>query len=168
MLMLALMLAALSPAPPVTAAPAATPAQQFANYLLDVQQLSRPEHKAVDAHEAALKQVQARKMTDPEFVKVLSTRVIPQYSRFLAALKKVKAPSAEIKQLHKVYINAASAMLKGFVGQRDAVKSGDLARMKDANRMIDRGNKEIGQYLGQVDKLKVKYGLSASPSPAPK
>jgi len=162
------MLAVAALALPATAAPASTPAQQLANYLLDVQQLSRPEHKAVDAHEAALKQVQARKMTDPDFVKVLSTRVIPQYKSFLAALKKVKTPSAEIKALHKTYINAASAMLKGFGGQRDAVKTGDLARMKEANRMIDRGNKEIGQYLAEVDKLKVKYGLSVSPSPSPK
>lgn len=164
-----LVMAAVLAAAPCGAAPAPSPrgpGEQLTVYLLDVQELARLEHKAVETHQSALKKVAARKMTDPEFLKILTEKVIPPYKRFFNALTKIKTPNAEVLKLHKIYIEAASATLKAFGAQKKAIEKGDAARMEEANKLMARGAERIEVYITTVESLKVKYGLNPAPKGA--
>lgn len=153
LLLLGLLVAAVRPAR------ASEESQQFATYLLDVQDLSRLEHKAVDAHAQALKKVKSRKLDGAGFEKVLTQQVIPSYTRFVGQLKKVKTPNPEITHLHKIYVDGAGSLLRGYTAQRAAIKSNDAKKMQAANKLIARGNKSLDQYMKSVTGLKKKYNL---------
>ncbi len=133
--------------------------EEFANYLLDVQRLSRLEHKAVDTHHKALMKVQARKMNDRAFQKVLEQQVLPQYKQFVQKLKDVKTPNEELDKLHEMYIEGAGFQLRGYTGQLIAIRRHDPDRILLANKETKRGSKLIEQYLKSVGELKKKYRL---------
>src|SRR5687768_2089987 len=80
------------------AAPAEAPAaarEDFISYLLDVQELSRLEYKAVHAQALALKKVQTRKLSEAGFLKILDRDVLPTYKSFVSRLARIKPRGAD-------------------------------------------------------------------------
>ncbi|MBM3462569.1 MAG: hypothetical protein FJX76_10760 [Armatimonadetes bacterium] len=138
---------------------ATTEAEQVAVYLLDVQELSRMEHKAAEEAKQALRKVKARKMTADAYERLLDQQVIPDYKKFVLALKKIKTPNLEVLKVHKMVVEGAGCQMKAYVGQRDAIAANDVQKMKSANALMRRGIKFMADYIKAVDALKLKYGL---------
>jgi hypothetical protein len=146
----------------VLAAPAAAPAaarEDFISYLLDVQELSRLEYKAVHAQALALKKVQTRKLSEAGFLKILDRDVLPGYKTFISRLARIKPHGADAVRLHPLYVKGARLQLKGYTLQRAAILANDPDKLGQANKTLKSGADLIEEYMKKVDDTRQQYSL---------
>ena len=141
------------------AAHAESPRAQLATYLLTVADLAKLEHKAVYAHQQALRKVKARSMSDEGFERVLVGQVLPAYEGFCTRLRQVPTPTAELTKVHKMFTDGAALQLAGFQGQARAIHAHDPHKILAPNRELARGGKMVEAYLKEIKKLQAIYDL---------
>ncbi len=74
--------------------------------------------------------------SDEAVFNALKDDVIPTYSRYIYLLKKIEVDTLEVLQLHRIYIQGAELLEKGFRTKMSGIENENV-------NLINRGNSEI-------------------------
>jgi len=99
--------------------------------------------------------------SDSAVYETLKNDVIPVYNKFLEMLKKIRAQTDEVEQLHAIYVQGAETMYKGFVAKKQALEKKDESKLIYANGQIEKGRAETERWRGKLLELCKGYGVKA-------
>ena len=97
--------------------------------------------------------------SDSAVYETLKNNVIPVYNTFLEMLKKIRAQTDEVRQLHAIYVQGAEKMYKGFVAKKQAIESKNELKLTYANGQIEKGRAETERWRGKLLELCNSYGV---------
>jgi hypothetical protein len=109
--------------------------------------------------EALKKYASATPGSDSAVYETLKNDVIPLYGNFLELLKKIRAQTYEVEQLHAIYVQGAEIMYKGFIDKKLALEIKDELRLNYANGQIEKGRAETERWRGMLLDLCKNYGV---------
>jgi len=97
--------------------------------------------------------------SDSAVYETLKNDVIPVYNKFLEMLKKIRAQTDEVQQLHAIYVQGSETMYNGFVAKKQALERKDESRLIYANGQIEKGRAETERWRGKLLELCKGYGV---------
>jgi hypothetical protein len=97
--------------------------------------------------------------TNDALLEALKNDVNPAYQRFLDLLKKIKPQSAEVKQLHAIFIRGAETISSGFKTKMFGLQKQDHNLVRLADEEIKKGVKETFKWRTQLNALYKKHGI---------
>jgi hypothetical protein len=91
--------------------------------------------------------------SDEKVHDTLKNHVIPLYERFIRELRTIRPETDEVKNLHRMYVGGAEALLEGFKLIMFAIETQDLAMIRSANHWLEKGRAEQEQWRKEIAAL---------------
>lgn len=110
------------------------------------------EAKALDLYES----VRGENYTDDETMYyTIKNEVIPAYRDFIDELEPIsgKLKTAEVREVHEKYIEAANTQFTGFMLILSALENQDFNEMAKANEKLDKAKKLLREYQTELEEL---------------
>ncbi|MDG2153754.1 MAG: hypothetical protein P8K10_07445 [Crocinitomicaceae bacterium] len=117
-----------------------------------IPKIADKEAKALDLYES----VRGENYTDDETMYyTIKNEVIPAYRDFIDELEPIsgKLKTAEVREVHEKYIEAANTQFTGFMLILSALENQDFNEMAKANEKLDKGKKLLREYQTELEKL---------------
>ena len=97
--------------------------------------------------------------TNQAVLSSLKNDVIPTYQRFLYLLRNIDPQTAEIKQMHAVFIQGAEIIYSGFKTKMIGLQTQDENLVQLADEEIKKGVMETFKWRTQLNALYKKYDI---------
>jgi len=91
------------------------------------------ERQALDYYESV---TGVNRVNDETLLRKLNTDIIPTYQEFINELAAIKPKTDKVKNINKLYIDAANAQYDAFMSMRDALKTRDAQGLKAAQHKL--------------------------------
>jgi hypothetical protein len=89
----------------------------------------------------------------------LDTEIIPEYKHFVDLAGHIEPRSEPVQKLHALYCEAAALRLRGFRTVLLAIDTGDPDMVRQANRLLDQGQRLIARWQSRLNQMSAEYGL---------
>ena len=117
-----------------------------------IPKIADKEAKALDLYES----VRGENYTDDETMYyTIKNEVIPAYRDFIDELEPIsgKLKTAEVREVHEKYIEAANTQFTGFMLILSALENQDFNEMAKANEKLDKAKKLLREYQTELEEL---------------
>ena len=133
-------------------------ATDLAGYLNQgVMDIAELERKALERYAA----VTGSNYTSDENVYIaLKDQVIPLYRRFLEGLRSLRPDTNEVRDLNRVYVQAAQSIYDGFKLKMVGIEQNETYVIIAGNQKIDEGRILTEKWRGELTALAKKHDLA--------
>ncbi|OLS41014.1 hypothetical protein [Bacillus sp. MRMR6] len=97
---------------------------------------------------------------DPTMYDALVNAVIPNYTEFIKELEAVTIETAELEEIHKLYIKGAKLQYDGFLKIVDALEKQDANLIQEANKLLNEGRETINDYNAKMKELTKEHNVN--------
>lgn len=85
--------------------------------------------------------------------------VMPMYKDFLDQLEEVDPATAEVREIHELYIEAVNMQNNAFIKILAALDQQDYEMIADANEMLADGRAGIRKYTNELERLADEHNV---------
>ncbi len=107
-----------------------------------------------EAIEALSKVTGSNYTNDDKLDASLSSIVLPKYEDFVNQLAQIRPSMQEVKNIHEIYVEGAKLQLESFKMIKEGIDRQDVALIKKADIMLDRGKEKIAEWQKRISALK--------------
>lgn len=122
----------------------------------DIYGIAELENLAIERYE---KHTGSNYTSDQALRMSLNTQVIPVYRQFTDLVGQIKPDTAAVQKLHANYRNAAVLRLQGFQTIVLAIDTQDPDLLRQANRLLDQGQRLVKTWREDMSAMATQYGL---------
>lgn len=98
-------------------------------------------------------------VSDQALRQALETEIIPAYAHFAELTGRIKPRTAPVQELHSLFREAAALRLQGFRTILLAIDTQDPVMVRQANGMLDQGQRLIARWQARLANMAGQYGL---------
>ena len=98
-------------------------------------------------------------VSDAALREALDKEILPAYGRFVDLPRRIEPRTEPVRKLHALYRKAAGYRLKGFRMVLLAIDTQDPDLVRQANQMLDQGQKSVAQWRALLADMTTRYGL---------
>jgi len=96
---------------------------------------------------------------DQTTYEALRDYVIPLYRRFIRGLRALQPETQDVRDLNRIYIDAADSLLEGFKLILLAIEKQDVSLIRPANEYLEKGRLENERWRSELVALAGKHGV---------
>jgi hypothetical protein len=133
-------------------------ATDLAGYLNQgVMNIAELEQKALASYAAV---TGSNYTSDESVYNALKDSVIPLYRRFLKGLRDLRPETREVRDLNRLYIQAAQSMYDGFKLKMAGIEQNDPNVVMASNRMIEEARIESEKWRNELTSVADRHDLA--------
>lgn len=129
----------------------------FQTYINQISLLASEEIRIIDAYGSVSGN---NYVNDQTMYEALYYDVVPSYTEFVQALEGIDSNNDVIRDLHAIYIEAATIQLGAFTVMISALEQQSTDLVQVANQGLDEASALISEWQAQVQVLSVQTGVS--------
>jgi len=133
-------------------------ATDLAGYLNQgVMNLAELERKSLERYAAV---TGSNYTSDESVYNALNDQVIPLYRRFLEGLRSLRPETREVRDLNRLYVQAAQSIYDGFKLKMVGIEQNETYIIIAGNRKIDEGRIQSQRWRSELTALAKKHDLA--------
>lgn len=101
----------------------------------------------------------ASAMDDLEVATFLEESVIRPYSEFIKELEDFEINTAEVQEIHDIYIDATNYQYEGFLVIKEGLEASDIAIVEEGNEFLAEGRALIERYTNELETLADEHDI---------
>lgn len=122
----------------------------------DLSDLEKCEAKVIDSYNSALEADD-----DAQAYEILSTETLDALEEWEKEIREVQddLKDSKILEVHAIYSSYATKMRNAVVTMMDASETSDMAKVTEANSILDEANKTAAEFNTKLDELGEEYDV---------
>ncbi|MGF7048933.1 hypothetical protein J2T13_003441 [Paenibacillus sp. DS2015] len=131
---------------------------EFLDYADQLELIASFENKAISSFEKYA-YVNITSSNRKQAFITLNNSVVPNYTKFVVALKKIKPTNTTLKNIHATYIKGASLQLQGLTLMKNSLSTTKINSklFYQANSKLDTGRTLVSKYSNDIDSYVAKF-----------
>ncbi|WEK54231.1 MAG: hypothetical protein P0Y55_16990 [Candidatus Cohnella colombiensis] len=97
--------------------------------------------------------------SDEDLYYALDEDIIPRYYKFITKLENIRPKTAEVKELHEIYVAAANNQYNAMTQVLAALEGQDYNLIAEANDKLSKGRKGVRDWQDRLSQLMKEHNI---------